>query len=74
MKGRKNNPASGSLEDRLRYVRMKHFKHIRETTTEKKNPHKTSVKKKELTDLVELTESQGMYLFDHYYFVAFKHL
>ncbi|XP_033648082.1 uncharacterized protein LOC117307440 isoform X2 [Asterias rubens] len=65
VKGRKNYPAGGSLEDRLRYVRMKHFKHMRETTgttsgttSEKKNLSKTPVKRKELTTLVELTESQ----------------
>ena len=78
VKGRKNYPAGGSLEDRLRYVRMKHFKHMRETTgttsgttSEKKNLSKTPVKRKELTTLVELTESQGMCLFDHYYFLTF---
>ena len=65
VKGRKNSPASGSLEDRLRYVRMKHFKHIRDTnptTTERKSLHKAQapLKWRDLTHLEELTESQGI--------------
>lgn len=79
MKGRKNHPASGSLEDRLRYVRMKHFRHMRETnpgTAEKKSLPKAPVKRIDLTHLDELTESQGtvqsMHLFNC--FLHFKQL